>query len=543
MGTTGETHTRAIKLCIDMRALTSEQRAVLARSVGTARKAWNWALADANRQFAARRDYVADLARRQAGSDDGVRELLADPGWRKRAYQAAVREHGTYSAAAASRRFTAAIRDPDDPEWSWWATEAHGVNRFAVSTALRDLGEAMARYSTRSNVHTARKPRKDGKPAGYPRFKKKGRCRDSFGLFNITAGGARPTDTQRWRPIDGAHRVRLPSLGGVRVHENTRRLRRLIARGGTIKGAHISRRADRWYVALTVQMPGAEPAPTPTRRQRAAGTVGIDMGVHTLAALSTGETITNPRWARAEDRRLSRQQRAAARRYRKGSRDQSTRHRKAIAAAARTQRRIAEHRAGHLHAISKRITTSWATVGIEDLNVSGMLAAPAPAPDPERDGHFLPNGKASKSGLARSISDAGFYELRRQLTYKTRWYGSRIFAVDRYAPTSKTCSSCGTVKPTLSLGERTYQCGVCGHSQDRDVNAAINIARLAARNGSGHVAPGRGKTQNGRDNQQPPPYVAVNAGPVRPDPPPGGSARPARDRLSTPPHQKRPHAV
>ncbi|MDN5758296.1 MAG: helix-turn-helix domain-containing protein [Tomitella sp.] len=99
MATPDTTYTRSIKLCIDSRALTTDQQAGLKRSVGTARKAWNWALADANRMFKARRDYVADLARREASNDDGVRELLADPAWRKRAYQAAARECGTYSAA------------------------------------------------------------------------------------------------------------------------------------------------------------------------------------------------------------------------------------------------------------------------------------------------------------------------------------------------------------------------------------------------------------------------------------------------------------
>lgn len=517
-------HTRAVRLCIDSRALTERQDLVLRRSAGAARAAWNWALADANTHYEARTAWVKNAARTEAGSAEAAESLLADQR-RTRAYAQAAKQYPAYSAATASKRFTTAINDPTDQRWGWWKTEDHGVNRFAVSTAFRDLADAFTRYYTRANAHTARRPRKDGKPAGYPRMKPKRRTRPRFSLFNTTAGGANPTEQQRWRPIDRGHRIRLPSLGSVRVHENTKKLRRMIRRGGTIKAAHISRHGDRWYVALSVQLPGPEPSTAPNRHQRAAGVVGIDVGVKTLAMLSTGEALEHPKVLRKLERKRDRLARTVQRRYRRGAAVQSTRYQEAVAELSRTHRRIADRRAGHLHQISKRLATTFEVIGVEDLNVAGMLARPAPRPDPDRDGHYLPNGRAAKTGLARGISRAGFYELRRQLTYKTRWYGSTLVEVGRYEPTSKTCSACGATKPKMPLAERVYHCDVCGHEQDRDHNAAINIADHATAAVGASSSLDR-ETLNGRDNRTTP---HRGAGSVRPRP--TGSARPAMDRL------------
>jgi putative transposase len=374
------------------------------------------------------------------------------------------------------RQFTELSRDPES-RFSWWHTEAHGVSRFVVSTALRDLDAAVQRYWTRP-VPAARRPRKDGRP-GWPRYKKKYRAVDSFAIFNLSVTG-RGRDP--WKVIENGHRVRIPNLGSLRVHENTRRLRRWIRRGATPTSARFTRRGHGWTVSIVLDVPAdAVPQPVTTGGQRAAGTVGVDVGVHSLAVLSTGEQIAGDH---GEDvrvrRRLRRLQRRSARqRGRTREQDPST-------GWVKTQRRIRQvaradtlRRTARLHELTKRLATGFETIGIEDLAVAGMMAAPRPRPDPDHPDRYLPNGRRSKAGLNRLIQRAGFGEFRRQLEYKTSWYGANLVLVNRFAPTSKTCSRCGAVKPTLRLSERVYRCDQCGLVLDRDLNAARNIRSLA----------------------------------------------------------------
>lgn len=469
-----QTTTRVVRLCLDTRALFEEQTVLLARHAGTARAVWNWALAAVNAHEDAVRAHVQGQAAEQAGESSTT--LLDDSDWRRRAYAAARAELGqTPRAIALGRAFTAETRDPES-RFAWWQAERHGVNRFAVSSALRALDAAFDRYHQRLTA-SARRARRDGRPAGWPRFKRKGRDRDAFSIYNLVVA-----DQDPWRVVDGAHRVKVPSLGSLRVHENTRQLRRLIHRGGRPTAAHFSRHGDRWYVSINVAIAtSALPTPVTTRAQRDAGVVGVDLGVKHLAVLSDGSFHANPRAAATAERRLRRAQRAAARRTgpRRGVRA-SQGWRDAQRAVARLQHLTALRRQGAVHEFTKALTTGWAVVAIEDLNVRGMTAAPLAMPDPDRPGSFLPNGAAAKSGLNRAILDVGFGELRRQLTYKADRYGATVIAVARFAPTSKTCSACGAVKPKLLLSERTYRCDECGLVIDRDLNAARNIRDLAA---------------------------------------------------------------
>ncbi len=138
----------------------------------------------------------------------------------------------------------------------------------------------------------------------------------------------------------------------------------------------------------------------------------------------------------------------------------SNNYRKACVNIARLHQKIANIRKDTLHKITTYISKNHAVIGIEDLNVSGMLA----------------NGKLSKA-----IADMGFYELRRQLEYKTQLYGSKLVIVDRFYPSSKTCSHCGEKKTSLSLSQRVFKCDHCGFECDRDVNAAINLKQEAVR--------------------------------------------------------------
>ncbi|WP_447643512.1 RNA-guided endonuclease InsQ/TnpB family protein [Nocardioides zeae] len=164
-------------------------------------------------------------------------------------------------------------------------------------------------------------------------------------------------------------------------------------------------------------------------------------------------------------------------------------------------------RAGVLHQVTKRLATGWAVVGVEDLNVAGLTAsARGTSNAPGRN-------VAAKAGLNRGILDRAFGELRRQLAYKTSWYGSEPRVIDRWAPTSQVCSACGRRDPSLLLSQRTYRCPTCGLVMDRDVNAARNIAQLVVDPAAWHaaVASGSGETSNARRGRVSPlpPHLAV----------------------------------
>jgi putative transposase len=175
--------------------------------------------------------------------------------------------------------------------------------------------------------------------------------------------------------------------------------------------------------------------------------------VTTLATLSNGQTIQSPKPHKTLLKRLRRANKAQARK-RHGSRNFT----KAKRRLARLHARINHIRQDALHKLTTMLTKSFRRIGIEDLNVQGMV----------RNRH-----------LARSIMDAGFSEFRRQLEYKARQYGATITLADRFFPSSKRCSCCGLVKAKLALSQRTYQCDECGYKAGRDFNAARNLEHLA----------------------------------------------------------------
>ena len=278
--------------------------------------------------------------------------------------------------------------------------------------------------------------------------------------------------TSSARPIrlEGYRRLMVPRIGSIRLHDSGKRLTRYLTRtGGQIQSVTLSRSGKHWYAAVLVKSPAAEPS-SPSRAQRIAGTVGVDLGVTRLATLSTGidASYPNPRHLASPAGQLTRAQRALSR-TQKGS----NRRARARARVAELHHRVAATRVGALHQITKHLATRFETIAIEDLNVAGMTRSARGTID--QPGRNI----RQKSGLNRAILDAGFGEFRRQLAYKTTWYGSRLAVVDRFYPSSKTCSTCGAVKPKLSLSERTYRCDQCGLVIDRDLNAAINIATAA----------------------------------------------------------------
>jgi putative transposase len=193
----------------------------------------------------------------------------------------------------------------------------------------------------------------------------------------------------------------------------------------------------------------------------------VDVGVRHLAVLSTGAMIANPRALEGSLRQLRRLNRQLARREPRSRRRTVTRRR-----LARAHARAACIRRDALHKLTTTLATEHDTVVVEQLNVAGMLR---------------------NRRLARALSDTGMAEVRRQLGYKTAWYGSRLLVADRFYPSSKTCSACGWVKAKLTLAERTFRCEVCGLVLDRDLNAARNLAKLVQ-----HVARSGRETLNAR---------------------------------------------
>ncbi|MGH3827480.1 MAG: IS607 family element RNA-guided endonuclease TnpB [Pseudonocardiaceae bacterium] len=300
-----------------------------------------------------------------------------------------------------------------------------------------------------ANLATALGNRKAGR-ARMPRFKSKHRarltCRFTTGSFGLGP--------------DRRH-IQLPVLGTVRTHESTRKLARHVD-GGTarIRSATLSFQRGRWHVSFSVELPDHEPT-----RSEDGQVVGVDLGIKSLAVLSTGEVVPNLRYLEQARKALRRAQRQAARRCgpdRRTKRVPSGRWRKARVRADRVHTRVSNLRRNAIHQLTTRLVREFDTVVIEDLHVAGMV----------RNRH-----------LARCIADASWAEIRRQLTYKTERAGCVLIVADRWFASSKTCSGCGTAKAKLMLSERTYVCTACGLVLDRDHNAARNLAALAVDTG------------------------------------------------------------
>jgi putative transposase len=292
------------------------------------------------------------------------------------------------------------------------------VSKCAPQQALRDLDRAYANFW---------RGRKQGRRVGQPRFKKRGRCPERFRL----------TGAIRVEP--GI--VVLPRIGKVRTKEATSKFH------GRIVSASCRREADRWYVALTVEVTRPDP-------DRVTGPViGVDRGISTFAVCSDGTTVQSPRALARSLRKLRHRGRAVTRKQ-----HGSANRRKAALALARCHRRVRNQRLDALHKATTALARAKSVIVVEDLQVTGLL----------RNRH-----------LARAIADQGWAEFQRQLAYKCEWYGSRLVIAPRFFPSSKTCSRCNLVKATLPLQVRVFCCDECGLVIDRDLNAARNLAQLA----------------------------------------------------------------
>ncbi len=262
----------------------------------------------------------------------------------------------------------------------------------------------------------------------------------------------------------------------------------------------VSREADgRWYATFAVET--TDPAPAP----ESGAEVGIDLGVKDFAILSTGEKIANPRHLERKARNLKRYQRRVARKQR-GSNNR----RKAKRKVAAAYRKVRHARADFLHKTTTRLVREHDLIAIEDLNVRGMTASARGTV--ERPGQRV----RQKAGLNRSVLDAALGEFRRQLEYKAARYGRTLVVVDRWFPSSKTCSECGYLLDRLSLGTRSWTCPSCRTRHDRDLNAAKNTlaaGRVAARDSVSGDAWGAGVSRQG--SSLPLSAAKQETGPVR----------------------------
>ncbi|MDN8078684.1 RNA-guided endonuclease TnpB family protein [Burkholderia multivorans] len=297
------------------------------------------------------------------------------------------------------------------------------VTKCAAETAVLNLGTAY------QNWFSSLSGKRRGPKVSAPTFKKKHRGRDSFKVDGM------------FIQLDGP-RIRVPNLGWVRMRESVRF-------SGKVVSVTISRAAHAWFASVLVETNDVPP------RSENQASVGVDVGIKALATFSDGRVVEGPKALTTLLQRLRRLSRAHSRKV-KGSNNR----RKSARCLARLHWRIANVRNDALHKLSHHLTTEYGFIAIEDLNVAGMLK----------------NGR-----LARHIADAGFGELRRQLEYKAAQRGVQLEVVNRWYPSSKTCSDCGSINEVLTLSDRFWVCMACGSTHDRDSNAAKNILAEAIR--------------------------------------------------------------
>ncbi|HEU5199062.1 MAG TPA: transposase [Ktedonobacterales bacterium] len=284
---------------------------------------------------------------------------------------------------------------------------------------------------------------KNGEKPGYPRFKSAQRYR-SFTF----------PDGQRWK-LDG-DRLQLAGIGDIKI-----RLHRPM--GGTVKTCTIKHDIDQWYVTFSCEV--EEEALPPCEEM-----VGIDLGLLHFATLSTGETIENPRHYRRGLKCIKRLQQMKDRR-----KPCSHRRKRAAIALAKAHRKVRNQRQDFHHKAARSLVNCFGLIVLEDLQILNLSAAPAPKPDPEQEGAYLPNGASAKAGLNQSILDAGWGQFQQYCVAKAASAGRCVLFVDPYN-TSQLCSGkdCGRLVPK-DVEVRWHSCPHCGLELDRDHNAARNI--------------------------------------------------------------------
>ncbi|WP_428340314.1 RNA-guided endonuclease InsQ/TnpB family protein [Mycobacterium sp.] len=336
--------------------------------------------------------------------------------------------HGDQSAQLTAMR---AVR-PDQAVWSFSSQQA----------TLRRLNKAFAGFFRRV------KAAQTGVKPGYPRFKGAGR----FGSVEWPKDG----DGARWLPEQ--RRVYLQGIGQVRVD-----LHREVA--GRVKTIQIKRQGRRWILVLSCDDVPTNPLPV-TGRQ-----AGIDVGIVRFATTSDGQHVDNPRWARASAARLAAAQQRLAR-ARRGGRNRAAK-RETVAAR---HRKIANQRRDFHHKQARELAARYDLIVVEDLKIANMLRRAKPVADPANPGRYLPNEARAKTGLNRSISDAGWGQFVSILRAKAEEAGRAWIEVNP-RHTSDGCECCGYAARANRVTQAEFVCQRCAHRAPADEHAARNILR------------------------------------------------------------------
>jgi putative transposase len=369
------------------------------------------------------------------------------------------RQHIALAACLESHRelYNAALQERRDA-WGQSKSRIGYTDQAAQLSEIRSASADVAVWSYSSQQATLRRLNKafdgffrriksGGKP-GYPRFKAKGR----FHSVEWPKDG----DGARWHP--DTNRVYLQGVGHVKVsaHRDVR---------GRVKTIQIRREARRWMLILSCDDVPANPLPDSGRN------AGIDMGIISFATTSDGEHMNNPRWSRGAGDKLA----AAQRRLSRTKRGSNNRRRWRETVATR-YRKIASQRKDFHHKQARKLVEQYDLIVVEDLAIANMLRRAKPVPDPEKPGAFLNNGARVKSGLNRSISDAGWGQFVSILRAKAEDAGRTWIEVNP-RHTSDGCEACGHAAPDNRVSQAEFRCQRCSHTAQADEHAARNILR------------------------------------------------------------------
>ncbi|MEE6140328.1 transposase [Mycobacterium sp. 050128] len=369
------------------------------------------------------------------------------------------RQHVGLAACVDAHRelYNAALQERRDA-WVHSKTRISYGDQSGQLSEIRSLRPDQALWSFSSQQATLRRLNKAfdgffrrvkrGETPGYPRFKGTAR----FDSVQWPKDG----DGARWLPE--AKRVYLQGIGQVKVH-----LHRRVE--GRVKTIQVKRAGRRWMLVLSCDDVPTRPLPA------TGGQVGIDVGVMTYATLSDGSAVANPRWARQEATRLQMAQRRLQR-AKRGSRNRAAR-RETVAAR---HRKIAHRRKDFHHKQARELVARYDLLVAEDLTIANMVRRAKPKPDPDNPGQFLPNGARAKSGLNRSISDAGWGQFVSILRAKAEDAGRTWIEVNP-RHTSDGCECCGHAAPENRVNQAEFICQHCGHTALADEHAARNILR------------------------------------------------------------------
>lgn len=370
---------------------TPEQEQYFWKAAGVARFAFNWGLAEYNR-------------RKEIGEKINIRGKIPS----------LVSEFTT-------------LKSTDYP----WLGD---VSSYAYQGAFIDLHKAISGYfdqKKKGNLNPPEgwKPRKDGKPFGWPRFKSRDKTTPSFYQANICI------------KFDG-------NLVKIQKCSDWVNMAEPLRFDGKVMGARVSYRANHWWLSVQVEIEQEIP-------KHNSDAVGVDLGIKYLAVASDGQIFDNPKPLAAAQRKLARFQRSFAR-MEKGGKNWH----KMKAKIAKLHFRVANIRNEASHQMTTELARQYGIIGVEDLNIKGML---------------------KNKRLSKAISDAGLYEKRRQLEYKAAWNGGVVIPISRWFPSSKICNNCGSSKVDLTLSDREWTCQNCGSVNHRDGNASLNIRDEALR--------------------------------------------------------------